>query len=360
MARIFGMAHLTTRVNLSFHFRPIALSDQLFLRLTSIEDSAPNPPALEPPLLPWFQPSRITAYFRSFFMMMWTAPATTLSLVQRSYNLYRKRFYRIAPPLSIALHEEKIRAAFRRLQTLREYALMRPIILAKELLNRAPEDEKAFNYFREYLSKDTTLGETLELLHRVRPQQSCRELLASVDLEQVFYYQMLHKMEQAFNNHKSRLLVGQRIGRALITNEPQESQLMNSRQQTLEQYRILTEQLEKAHQELTAELYPRLSEIYKISEPAAFAALEKIVSDDSKVFSGRILILETDESILGKNKLLPVRSIFIQQCPGQYRFYNSINASEGFYVYSNKETFLTALRQQLLTLGSEVQIQFSI
>lgn len=352
------MAHFPSPKNPTFHFRPFAFSSEMFLRLTSIEDPPPNPPDKDPPSSPWFQPSRIAAYFRVFLTTLWTAPATTLLFFKRTYKLYRKRYYCIAP--NISLHEEKIRAAFKRLQILREYALMHPIILAKELLNRAPEDEKAFNYFREYLSKDTTLGETFELLHRVHPQQSCRELLTSVDLEQVFYYQMLHKMEQAFNNHKSYLRIGQRIGRALLADADEAQELIKSRQKTLEQHRLLIEQLEKAHQELTAELYPRLSEIYKISEPGAFAALEKIVSDDAKVFSGRILILEMDESILGKNKLLPARSIFIQQCPGQYRFYNSINASEGFYVYSNKETFLISLRQQLLALGPEVQIQFSI
>jgi hypothetical protein len=355
------MAHFLSGKGPGFHFRPSPLSDQVFHRQTSPDDP---PPAVEPPAPPsWFQPSRITAYFRTFLTTLWTAPAAALSLVQRTYQLYRKSYYCIAP--TISLHEEKIQAAFKRIQAHREYHLMHPIILAKELLNRVPEDEKAFNYFREYLSKDTTLGETLELIHRVGPQQSYRKLLASVDLEQVFYFQMLHKMEQAFSNHKSRLLIGQRIGRASLTevteaHERYKAQLIESRQKTLQQHGVLIEQLEKAQRELKTELYPRLSEIYKISEPAAFAALEKIFSDDTKIFSGRILILGTDESIMGKNKLIAVRSIFIQQQTGQYRFYNSINPAEGFHVYSNKKKFLTALQQQLLALGSEVQIQFSI
>lgn len=355
------MAHFPLRNNSIFQFVPSAFPSQLLRDRGSGEDPASIHPPLDQPLPPAsFQLSRITAYFRLFLTRLWTAPASALLFVQTTYKLYRKRYYCIAP--SISLHEEKVRAAFRRLHAHQEYALIRPIILAKELLNRAPEDEKVFNYFREYLSKDTTLGETLELLHRVRPQQSCRELSASVDCEQVLYYQMLHKMEQIFNNHKSRLRIGQRIGRALLTdaNESGERQLIESRQKTLQQHGLLIEQLEKAHQELKAELYPRLSEIYKLGEPAAFAALEKIVSEDTKVFSGRILIVETDESIIGKNKLVPAHSIFIQQRPGQYLFYNSINAAEGFYVHSNKESFLIALRQQLLALGPDVQIQFSI
>jgi hypothetical protein len=357
------MAHFPFRNNSIFRFGPTVFPSQLLRDLGSVENPASTHLPLDHPLPPSsFQLSRITAYFRTFLTTLWTAPASALLFVQKTYQLYRKRYYCIAPPLTISLNEEKLRAAFRRLQVHPEYTLMRPIILTKELLKRGSEDEKVFNYLREYLSKDITLGETLELLHRVRPQQSCRELLASVDHEQVLYYQMLHKMEQAFNNHKSRLRTGQRIGRALLTdaNETGERQLVQSRQKTLQQHSLLIEQLEKADQELKTELYPRLSEIYKLGEPAAFAALEKIVSDDTKVFSGRILIVETDESIFGKNKLVPVRSIFIQQRPGQYRFYNSINAAEGFYVHSNKESFLIALRQQLLALGPDTQIQFSI
>jgi len=244
---------------------------------------------------------------------------------------------------------------------------MRPIILTKELLSRGSEDEKGLHYFREYLSQGTSLGETLELLSRVstRPQQSCQELLASIDIESVFYYQMLHKVEQAFSQQKIRLTIGQRLGKAMLTevNESEikfKTQLIEARQKTLDQHRILHEQLEAAHKKLQAELYPRLSEIFKANEPLTFylAALEKIAT--SNTFSGRILIRETDASLLGKNKLTAVRAIFFQYSPGQYRFYNGLDRKEGFYAYPNKEKFMIALREQLLVGGSDLQIQFSI
>ncbi|MBS0648906.1 MAG: hypothetical protein JSS10_06770 [Verrucomicrobia bacterium] len=337
-----------------FYFRSSALRDAP--SVSSFKEK--SPPLL--PVLPtprWLQPSSIMSYCSSFFTRLLSMPSTALSLLRKSYTFIYKRYYLAAYPLNISLEEEKIRAAFKRLQALREYPLMLPIIQAKELFHRSTEDEKAFNYFKKYISQGTSLGETLVLLHGIKPSQTCQEHLASVSFEDIVYYQMLHKMEQAFNEHKIRLRIGQRLGRAMLSAEPGEDpRLIESRQKIVHQHHLLWEQLEAAHIKLSAELYPKLSEIFTANQPVEHyqTILEKTAS--VKNFAGRILILEKDESFPGKNKLVAVRSVFIQCIEGQYRFYLQ---KEGFYVYPHPESFFLALRQQMMDLGSS-QIQFSL
>lgn len=334
-----------------------AFSSAEFRRLDSSNEESRLPVPTLPPLPVWLQPTRIMTYCSSLFIRILSAPTTALSLMRRSYKSIYKRYYRIAPSLNIPLEEEKMRTAFKRIQALQEYQLMLPIIQAKELLKRGSEDEKAFNYFKEYLSQGTILGETTELLRRVQLNQSCQALLALVNSEDVFYYQMLHKIEQAFNEHKIRLRIGQRLGKAMLRAESEEDpRLIESRQKVLDQHHLLSQQLEVAHTKLKAELYPKLSEILAATQPIADyqAVLEKTARLEN--FAGRILILEKDESILGKNKLVAVRSIFIQCQSGQYRLYHP---KEGFYVYSHKERFFLALRELILDLSSS-QIQFSL
>ncbi len=345
-------------------------------------------PKEDPVEQPWFQLSKISHYCLSFFRRMIFISKTTLLIIKKAYTNYCKGINRVAPALilKVSENEDKLLAAFNKLKSHSSYLLLVKISERKDLLLRDTNaEQKTFQLLKSRLYSNISYGITSALLSRIlsTPRAPSSELLAFINIENIFYLEMLHQMEISLLIEKTRKSAQYRIGRALLVEDPQptpetkiESEhLFSSKPETekvepmvmkkpslmkvVEETKNETEKLMEACQKINTDLHShKKSEIFEAYKPLEIyqETLAKLCSPNLEP-QGHVLIFLPEPTSPEKTQKFASYSIFFQCVPGQFRFYIH---TEGFYVYSNKIKFINALREQILSLGENVKVQFSI
>lgn len=282
------------------------------------------------------------------------------ALVHIGGNLYDQWMHRIASPILLRPttkeYENTLNAAIERLTKHPNYQLFKNI-------NNLDNELKTYEFLKCYFSGGTCHGSSVELLRKIKlmPQSSCQELLCSINIENLYYFQLLSIMkasicckESKYREHAWRIKC---IGNFSNPNFKNLYSTRGDNPECSDENSELSKQIEKGKylaeisKELEAELTPWNefeSECFSIKKsPEEFDHhWGKMMSFDQE-FSGRIDICGNEEDMgAGRGG----HAITFQVLNGKFRYYDTINAfSGGFYEYSDVNKFCSALRKQIIS-----------
>lgn len=288
------------------------------------------------------------------------------SIAETAYEAYDKWNHRAARALILSektpQYEQNLKAAFKRVQLHPNYEFFKAFHCNKD-------DKKAYAFFKNALSMGYCMGSAMAMLRTIKNKQgaSCTEIVNAVNMEDVFYYQLLQFMQAAFQLEESqtrkRAWQFKGMNHLFDTSHKNEYSPSNDKYPEPEpEDKKLSQQLlyGKHFKECISNIQKDLvaweeleSEVFSAKEPTKvfqqhFEQLvkSKAFSGDPKMISGRVVISgdETD-----KKKGLPGHVITFQCENGKFRFYDTINLSDGgFFEYPNQTEFLAALQKQTL------------
>lgn len=274
------------------------------------------------------------------------------------YSRHQKTAHKVATRLDLRKelpnYDEAVKEAVERIQKHVAY----PVLVAQEVT----DDAHALDYFKSELTRGTCNGEAIALLKVSAnlPDASCAQLLEATNKKDILYYQMLHIAEGAVEAKINKCLFTISLVSALKPSESKGEGL------GLTESRI--NGLSTAYTTIKAELYPR-STTQGVFFSAGNTATEyqKQLTNLCKlksittVSSGRVILKLQEERKVANMTMITGHTLFFQCFPNCFRFYDSINQSQGFFEYSNEKEFYQSLRSQiLLELGSKVQVRFAI
>jgi len=271
----------------------------------------------------------------------------------KAINFYQKRRQLTAPALHLSLqkNEQAFENAFRDIQFHRSY---HDVFDPRDPQQATERFRKTF--FRDLIAHGTCAGQADMLLEFAKeaPNISSLDLLKRINqenrIQNIFYRQMMYGIRSRLESlveafHEASISI------ELSTYQKEAAKLM------LEEYQSsLLETNKKLHPQVET-----TTELFSITQPSKFY-LEKLENYLSRQPSHQLMgqvHLETS-TLFQNGQFLAGHTLFFQCTPGCYRFYDPITPIEGFYEYQDKESFIKALRSQLIEdVGSQAKVRFS-
>lgn len=283
-----------------------------------------------------------------------------------AYKYYDKWCHRTASPLLVkektVQYENSLTEAFEKLKHHSCYEKFK-------IIRGYESDEEAFSFLQTNLKLGYCFGSITSLLQIIdkNPHASCPDLLKSMDLSQVFYFQLVHFMLAGFQVAENRVqrdlrwarptfivdeinLWNQRKGLPLVEEDPDKLQKAKQLEELARSLQQIITEIQKSFipwEELQTEPFS-----IKESSQTIRMNLEQLLKSENisvnSTIVGRIILRGDQQDQRGKD-YTGGHTIVFQCSPGRYRFYDTINADDGgFYEYDNKTEFYEALRTQLL------------
>lgn len=285
--------------------------------------------------------------------------AITYGIGSTLYNSFYKKYHRSAAPLNLTdnltIFDKEFRNAFSKIQSHQAY----PLLAEKEGLK---DDHSGLNFFKAALSRGTCSGEMVEILRVMRssPNLSCQEILARTDKENIFYNQMLHQMraslELAAKQEELHSVSFRSMFSHLATKEIESG------------YQSKISKFEDAVKMIDTELSPASENTCRIRVSASsfdykLQEIEKAFKrklDGEKIIGSISMTTEITEKI-GESSYHVYHTIPFQYSSGSCRFYDPVNAGEGFFEYPDPTSFFNAVKKQAVSnFGHNAKIVFTL
>ena len=263
-----------------------------------------------------------------------------------AYKLYGKWSHRVAAPLNMDEESEEYKIVLKRAF---EKLKLHPFYVAYTILGKGFEsDEALFSILSDRMKKGFCFGMVTVLFQRIaaNPNDSCNELLKSVDFSQVFYFQLEEGMRALFEGVKERSQERCLRYQELVGENRAHLDKWLDTEVATQRMRLMINDFKNtmAWNEVESELFS-----VKESFPAFCSNLERVQNQSvDRSLVGRILIRGDSEDQKRKG-YKGGHALLIQCSPGRYRYYDSIDEiTGGFFEYKDKQEFYAALRYQLL------------
>lgn len=332
--------------------------------------------------------------------------------VERAYERFDEWVHNVAKPVTLSIgtseYDEAFNKAFERIKLHPYYQFYKNIILNTEQTENNElkiHIPTIFNYsnhisykddgkdvdvskqLKEGLSTDYCLGSTLEFLRILEknPRISGAELLNSISMENVFYFQLLHSIQKTIEtveqgtktdawDIKRRFHPSCNISHEYPDPEPDEISEDRFRKLLLSKLRLSTElgkKLTKILQEINQDLIPwkeaqgpffsakKSAEVFQMNFESV--AKSPSNSENPQIFSGRITLEASNPN--KKNSQNVKHSIAFQCFKGKFRCYDVMR--RGYSEYQDQTEFFEALKKHIhvdfSSLGyTEVFVQYVI
>lgn len=273
----------------------------------------------------------------------------------KAIKFYQKRRYLTAPALLLTIqkNEQAFERAFRDIQSQHSY---KDIFDPRDPQQATEQFRKDF--FRSAIGYGTCAGQADMLLKLVteNPRASSSDLLKSLNeesrIQDIFYRQMLQWIKARVASLAEAFEENSRIA-------PSEDLRM--------EWGLLSEIYHRKLAAIKKELYPQdrlTTQPFSITQSSTYY-LEQLDSylstqpQDQLFGQVQVLTNTTLDDGLGDGRLLSGHTLFFQCAPGCYRFYEPFNHTDGFYDYPDKESFIEALRSQLIEdVGPGAMVRF--
>lgn len=270
----------------------------------------------------------------------------------KAIKFYQKRRNLTAPALLLTVkkNEQAFERAFRAIQSHRSYNDIfdpRDPQQATEIFRK--------DFFRSAIGYGTCAGQADMLLKLIKenPTASSSDLLKSLNEESriqvIFYRQMMYWVKSRVESLVEAFDTTSRI----VPFELREaSSLMSKMYQ--ESLSAINKELNPQGELTTKPFSITQSNKYYLEQLDSYLSVQP---HDQRI--GQVHV-ETNAR-LADGLFRAGHTLFFQCTPGCYRFYDPINPAEGFYEkYSDKESFIEALRSQLIEyVGPEAKVRFA-